>query len=201
MPAPTTHVLTGLAVLVGAASPARRLRWLHAVTASILALGPDLLLFAALALGVTGFAAERASHSLLVVGMVAIVLRLWLGKTAVDSPPSRRELSCLPTETTSRTVGLAAAIWLSHLLFDSLSADLADPPGIALLWPIWEKPVQLGAWFPVKVVETDNLEAIIDSLLSGPFLHHTAREALLVAPLLAVAWLWRRRLRSRISAS
>jgi hypothetical protein len=192
--APATHVLIGLAILVVGAAPARLLRWQHGIIASILALGPDVLLLLALALGMGGYVAERASHSLLLAGLLAIVLRLWLGRVSGDSCGHGREgVRGLPTATINRTVGLGAAIWMSHTVLDCLSSDLAAPPGVAVLWPAWDKPLQLAAWFPVKVVETDNLEAFLHSVLSGPFLRQSAWESLVVVPLLVVAWLWRSR--------
>lgn len=198
MAAPATHVLTGLAVLVGGASPMRRLRWRHVAAASILALGPDLLLLVGLAVGLGRFSAEGASHSVLLVALVATAVWLWLGRVAADSPHLRRESSSwLPTVTTAGAVALATAIWLSHPLLDALSSDLAPQPGIPVLWPVWSGSLQLAAWFPVKVIETDSLEVFVEGVLSGPFLRHTALEALVAAPLLAAACLWRHRRRSR----
>jgi hypothetical protein len=194
--------LTGLAVLVGGASPVRRIRWRHLVVASVLALGPDFLLLVGLAVGLDRFTAEGTSHSVLLVALVAAAAWLWVRKAASDLPPVRRQdVSWLPTVTTAGAVGLATAIWLTHPLLDVLSSDLAPQPGIPVLWPVWGGSLQLAAWFPVKVVETDSLEVFLRDVSSAPFLRHTALEALVVAPLLVGASLWRHRRRSRTLAT
>jgi inner membrane protein len=116
-----------------------------------------------------------ASHSLafaLLCGLLVYVLMRW-----------RRHPN------PARGGGIAALLVGSHIAIDWLTRDLSAPVGIPALWPFTGKHYSAPLHLFLNV-ERNNLDTL------APWLHNLAGaglEALVLLPLIAMAWWWQRR--------
>lgn len=116
---------------------------------------------------------QGASHSLGAALLAALVVA-WLARATRSWRPARLALA----------VGLA---WASHVLLDWLGEDTRPPIGLQALWP-WSEAYFKSPWL---------LFLAIGRSLAWETVLHNARamawEACLLAPVLWLAWSWRRR--------
>jgi membrane-bound metal-dependent hydrolase YbcI (DUF457 family) len=165
VPSPLAHFLFGVTAHV-AASPAADLGWRRRTVITVAAaIAPDVdFAFKAMGLAVH----QGASHS---VGAAAIAGVVVTAAAAIFRWPRPAIL------------GLAAVIgWSSHIVLDLLNLDTHPPIGLMALWPFtdghykvpWPIFMDIGRTLDWKTVRHDALAL--------------AWEAILLCPLLVVAW-------------
>jgi len=87
-----------------------------------------------------------------------------------------------------RTAILVALVWFAHPLMDALGQDSSPPRGVMLLWP-FSREFFIA---PVSVFDAVSRMYWRDDFVSHN-LNAIAREVVLLGPIAAIAWLWRRR--------
>ncbi len=183
MPTPIGHALAGLALALAArplgespvafAQGARptRIDWRLVALLAGLAAAPDLDLV---------FQPHRtATHSLVSIALVTILAAAVTGK--VTPSPGRAW----------RLAVLCGAAWGSHLLLDWLGADTSTPRGVQLLWPFSDRWF-ISGWDVFRRIERRHAFAA-DTMTSN--LRAVGQEILILLPVVAAAWLMRRRVR------
>ena len=172
MPSPLGHAAAGVAIAWGAEAILRRPLGVRpgatvAVTCAALAICPDVdLLFLPVHRTVT--------HSLFATAIAGIAVAVVLRR-------KRRPEVWLPAL-------VCAIAYASHLLLDWLGGDTKIPAGIQLLWPFSDRwfishwgvfgSTDLGGFFRPRVMIANALAVL--------------RETVLLMPIAAAAYLWRR---------
>lgn len=177
MPSPVGHALAGATIAFAADQRLGLSRpWRYAVPiCALLAASPDLdLLYPG--------GHRSATHSLTAVACVFVLTgvftRWWSGRADL-----RMSAAC-------------AAAYGSHLLADFLGVDPGTPAGIQLFWPI-SQGWFISDWLVFLATERhEPLSAYAIAQNAAAFLQELA----VIGPLLAVAWLRRRRLTAGESA-
>lgn len=175
MPSPIGHSLAGLCGYMVARNnvdpPCRGWFLCGTVTLANLA---DLDFLAGLLLGDLSAYHHQATHSLLAVAVVILLVGFVAGGRKLN------EIGW----------GLwAGGLYLSHIILDMLVNDPSPPFGVQLLWPFSQAyyiaPITPFARFDY----IDPAAGILAAVLSTHNLGTVQRELILVSPLIAVTWL------------
>ncbi len=172
MASPVGHALAGLVIHVATARDGGELRskWRAALLAGVTLL-PDLDLAANVLRGANHH--QRESHSLGAAALVA--LACWaVGLVRRWPTPGRWAL-------------IVGGLWASHVLLDVVAGDTSPPFGPMALWPVSHQHFH----FPYPVFFE------VRRAFDWPSLRHNvvsaACDALVLTPLLVLAWLRKRR--------
>lgn len=189
MPLPVSHSLAGVGLFVAGDRAPAAPGWSRLALAVVIANAPDLDLVPGLLLGDPNRYHHGATHSLvtavvlglLVAGAVALGARAW------------------PTRFGARHAALAtgvmvAMLWGSHVLLDALTHDPSPPHGVPMFWPLSDARITGPElfWRADKVAGAASPTQFLGSLVSWHNAAAMAREALLMLPLVGIAW-WSRR--------
>lgn len=190
MPLPVAHSLAGLAVYAaldedGEMRPSRRL-----VAAVAVANAPDPDILPGLLLGDPNRFHHGPTHSFL-TGLVVAATIAWVAarkgwKWPVVGSWSKGVLA---------TGAVLALLWGSHVGLDILTHDPSPPRGVPALWPVSDARSSFGPLF----LRADKLPGratpveFAASLMTPHNLWAGLRELLILAPLVAMIRLWRRR--------
>lgn len=175
MASPIGHGLVGLAAARLARGGAGRVPvWWYAL-AVLLANLPDFDFLPGILLHDAGRFHRGASHSLAaaaVVGVIAALLARRLGARAW-----RFGAGC-------------AALYASHLVVDFFSEDPVAPVGQPLFWPLPQRVI--SPWTPFLGVSHDGtgLADFVASVVTGANAVVIGREVILLAPIVALVWLY-----------
>jgi membrane-bound metal-dependent hydrolase YbcI (DUF457 family) len=199
MPLPVSHSIIGATIFValdrngdgdGSGSGAV---WPRLLAAVALANAPDLDLVPGILLGDPNRFHHGVTHSLVtavLVGIVAALVAAWFGA----SWPAWKGLGP-PGVATALVV---ASLWGSHVMLDAVTHDPSPPAGVPMFWPLSSGRVSGPAVF-ARADKVDGAATPLQfaaSLMSAHNARAVAREGLLTAPLLLLAW-WSRRRTSR----
>lgn len=88
----------------------------------------------------------------------------------------------------ARLAAVIAAVWFAHPLLDCLGADDSAPRGVMLLWPFSREYFVA----PIPIFDAISRMWWRDDVWSHNF-KAAAKEVLILGPILAAAWIWRRR--------
>jgi inner membrane protein len=189
MPLPLAHSLAGVAVWAtldrsSDLRPAGRL-----ALAVVIANAPDLDLVPGVLLGDPNRFHHGFTHSLLTAVAVGVALG-WAARCRV--PPALAR--AFPGGGIGTAI-LVAALWSSHVVLDMLTHDASSPMGVLALWPLSDARFHLVDIFERadKVAGPASAVEFVRSLLSAHNARALLREGLILGPLVAAAFWWRRR--------
>lgn len=175
MASPIGHGLVGLAAVRLAPGGARRVPvWWYAL-AVLLANLPDFDFLPGILIHDAGRFHRGASHSLLAAGVVGVIAGLLARRARLAA---------------WRFGAACAALYASHLVVDFFSEDPVAPVGQPLFWPLSLRVI--SPWTPFLGVSHDGtgLGDFIASVLTGANALVIGREVAVLAPILALAWLY-----------
>ena len=177
MPSPVGHVLFAFAISGVPKSREVFTRW-WPVLALFAAIAPDLDFLPGMLIGDPNRFHHGPTHSITAAGVFTIVLALIF-----------RSLSKVQ-------VFFIFAIYLGHVLVDTLAADLGAPYGVPLLWPFDDQyyiaPVTLFSNFS-HGAQGQGIAGVIRDIFSMHNLWTVAIELALLGPLLWLTERYRRR--------
>lgn len=186
MPSPIGHALGSLIVSGGGARPGRS-AVVRAVLLVAIGVAPDLDLLWGRHSGET--------HSLgaaFLAGLTAFVLARTL-EVRTNSQCSYEHswfVRTLGVRTNFGVFLLVASVWFTHPLMDAIGEDSSAPFGVMLWWPFSHAHV---------IAPFTMFDSVYRAYWKFDFWTHNARagakEILILGPILAIVWFWRRRMR------
>ncbi len=189
MPLPIAHSLLGGAVCVASDRDGALAGYQRFAMAVVLANGADLDYLPGMLVGDPHRFHRMAAHSL-GGALVVALLAAWLVRHGwVRAWPLRPGWP----SGAGGTALIVALLWASHILLDSLNADLSEPVGVMMFWPLSQMWVPaLPLFYNVdKISGPASPLAFARSLVTAHNLRAAALEVAVTGPLLGLTIWWR----------